>query len=34
MPTVPETLPAFFDFLGGPDTVLLAHNASFDLGFP
>jgi len=33
MPTVAETLPIFLGFLGGPETVLLAHNASFDLGF-
>jgi DNA polymerase III epsilon subunit-like protein len=26
-------LPQFLGFLGGPDTVLLAYNASFDLGF-
>jgi len=33
MPTVAATLPIFLGFLGDPDTVLLAHNASFDLGF-
>ena len=33
MPTVSEVLPAFLGFLGGPDTVLMAHNASFDIGF-
>ncbi len=33
MPTVPEVLPAFLEFIGGPDTVLMAHNASFDIGF-
>ncbi len=32
-PTVSETLPSFFDFLSGPKTLLLAHNATFDLGF-
>ena len=33
MPTVAKTLPIFLGFLGGPETALLAHNASFDLGF-
>ena len=33
MPTVPQTLPKFLRFLGGPQTILLAHNAPFDLGF-
>lgn len=33
MPTVAEVLPRFLGFLGGPDTVLMAHNASFDIGF-
>lgn len=33
MPTVAGVLPRFLSFLGGPDTVLLAHNASFDIGF-
>lgn len=33
MPTVAETLPRFLEFLAGSNTVLLAHNASFDLGF-
>ncbi len=33
MPTVPETLPRFLEFLGDPQTLLLAHNATFDLGF-
>jgi DNA polymerase III epsilon subunit family exonuclease len=32
-PTVGDVLPRFFDFLGDPATILLAHNASFDLGF-
>jgi len=32
-PTVPEVLPKFLGFLGRPDTILLAHNAPFDLGF-
>jgi DNA polymerase III epsilon subunit family exonuclease len=32
-PTLPLVLPAFFDFLGRSDAILLAHNASFDLGF-
>jgi len=33
MPTIAEVLPQFLEFLGAPDTVLLAHNASFDIGF-
>jgi len=33
MPTVREALPQFLAFLGDARTVLLAHNASFDLGF-
>jgi len=33
MPTVADVLRRFLRFLGGPDTVLMAHNASFDLGF-
>jgi hypothetical protein len=33
MPTVSQTLPRFVEFLGGPETILLAHNAPFDLGF-
>lgn len=33
MPAVAAFLPRFRDFLGHPDTVLLAHNASFDIGF-
>ena len=32
-PTVTEVLPRFIEFLGGTDTILLAHNATFDLGF-
>lgn len=32
-PTLVQALPGFLDFLGPPDTVLLAHNAAFDLGF-
>lgn len=32
-PRIDRVLPAFFDFLGtSPDTVLVAHNARFDLG--
>jgi DNA polymerase III epsilon subunit family exonuclease len=33
MPTLSEVLPAFLKFLGGPDTIPMAHNAAFDLGF-
>jgi len=33
MPTVDHVLPQFLEFLGGRDTVLMAHNASFDIGF-
>ena len=33
MPTVAEMLPVFLEFLGGAETVLLAHNARFDVGF-
>jgi DNA polymerase III epsilon subunit family exonuclease len=33
MPRVRDVLPRFLDFLGGSETVLLAHNALFDLGF-
>jgi DNA polymerase-3 subunit epsilon len=32
-PKVAEVLPRFIEFLGGPDTITLAHNATFDLGF-
>lgn len=32
-PTVDQVLPRFFEFLGGPDTVLMAHYAPFDVGF-
>ena len=32
-PAVADVLPKFLKFLGGPETMLLAHNASFDLGF-
>lgn len=32
-PTVEHVLPQFVKFLGDPDTILLAHNAPFDLGF-
>ena len=32
-PTISEVLPLFLAFLGDTDTILLAHNASFDLGF-
>ena len=32
-PTVGEIMPKFLEFLGGPETILLAHNASFDMGF-
>lgn len=32
-PRIGQVLPTFFEFLGsGPDTVLVAHNARFDLG--
>ena len=33
MPTVAEVLPRFLEFLGGSEAILLAHNASFDIGF-
>jgi DNA polymerase III epsilon subunit family exonuclease len=33
MPTVAEALPRFLGFLVGSDAVLMAHNASFDIGF-
>lgn len=32
-PTVEEVLPEFLRVLGGTDTILTAHNASFDIGF-
>jgi DNA polymerase III epsilon subunit-like protein len=32
-PTVEQMMPHFLDFLGPRDTILLAHNAPFDLGF-
>jgi DNA polymerase-3 subunit epsilon len=32
-PTVEQVIPHFIEFLGAPDTILLAHNALFDLGF-
>jgi DNA polymerase III epsilon subunit family exonuclease len=32
-PTLAQALPPFLDFLGGIDAILLAHNATFDLGF-
>jgi DNA polymerase III epsilon subunit family exonuclease len=32
-PTIEQVLPEFLEFLGADDTVLLAHNAGFDLGF-
>lgn len=32
-PTVERVLPRFLEFLGGPETVLLAHHAPFDVGF-
>jgi DNA polymerase III epsilon subunit-like protein len=32
-PTLVQTLPGFLDFLGSTDAILLAHNATFDLGF-
>lgn len=33
MPTISQVLPEFLDFLGDSSTVLLAHNARFDLEF-
>jgi len=33
MPTVEEVLPQFLNFITGSSTILLAHNASFDVGF-
>jgi DNA polymerase III subunit epsilon len=32
-PTIEHVLPQFIEFLGTPDTILLAHNAPFDLSF-
>ena len=32
-PTIDHVLPPFVEFLGLPDTILLAHNVPFDLGF-
>jgi DNA polymerase-3 subunit alpha (Gram-positive type) len=32
-PTIEHVLPPFIEFLGESDTILLAHNAPFDLGF-
>jgi DNA polymerase III subunit epsilon len=32
-PTIEHVLPRFIEFLGDSDTILLAHNAAFDLGF-
>jgi DNA polymerase III epsilon subunit family exonuclease len=32
-PTIEQILPSFIEFFGNPDTILLAHNAPFDLGF-
>ena len=32
-PPIEQVLPEFVEFLGFPDTILLAHNASFDVGF-
>ena len=32
-PRVAQVLPPFIEFLGRPETILLAHNAPFDLGF-
>jgi DNA polymerase III subunit epsilon len=31
--TVEQVIPYFIEFLGAPDTILLAHNTLFDLGF-
>jgi DNA polymerase III subunit epsilon len=33
MPTLADALPRFLEFLGRDRTILMAHNASFDLGF-
>jgi DNA polymerase III epsilon subunit family exonuclease len=32
-PSIEDVLPQFIEFLGTPNTILLAHNALFDLGF-
>src|SRR6266576_5350104 len=32
-PTIEHILPQFIEFIGHRDTILLAHNAPFDLGF-
>jgi DNA polymerase III epsilon subunit family exonuclease len=32
-PTLEQVIPQFIEFLGHRDTILLAHNAPFDLGF-
>lgn len=32
-PTIAETLPRFLQFLGDAPSVMMAHNASFDMGF-
>ncbi|MCY2986957.1 MAG: exonuclease domain-containing protein [Planctomycetota bacterium] len=32
-PTLAQSLPGFLHFLGRPQAILLAHNATFDLGF-
>lgn len=32
-PSAPVVLREFFHFVGGPETVLVAHNAPFDIGF-
>jgi DNA polymerase III epsilon subunit-like protein len=32
-PSIEYVLPRFIEFLGKPDTILLAHNTPFDLGF-
>ena len=32
-PTAAQVLPRFLDFVGGGDSILVAHNARFDMGF-
>jgi DNA polymerase III subunit epsilon len=32
-PTIDQILPQLIEFLGLPDTILLAHNVPFDLSF-